>query len=141
MKAFKTAILALLATGIESFSIGSNNRIATLTRLQSSQQQQQQPIKEKDVSKLKSFGRVLLDRSDTLKSAGFYDANEHKHPPLHAGAKTNITLFLVALGYKWYRSIFINKVSKSNDFGKGSFQKTITFFLTISPQSCDKCNV
>jgi len=28
-----------------------------------------------------------------------------------AGAKTNITLFLLALGYKWYRSIFINKLA------------------------------
>ena len=74
-------------------------------------------------SKPKTFGQVLLDRSDTLRSAGFYDVNineesgatssNNQYPPLTAGARTNITLFLVALGYKYYRSIFINKVSES----------------------------
>lgn len=73
-------------------------------------------------SKPKTFGQVLLDRSDTLRSAGFYDVNineesgassNNQYPPLTAGARTNITLFLVALGYKYYRSIFINKVSQS----------------------------
>ena len=77
-----------------------------------------------ETSKPKTFGQVLLDRSDTLRSAGFYDVNineessgsgasNNQYPPLTAGAKTNITLFLVALGYKYYRSIFINKVSQS----------------------------
>lgn len=72
-------------------------------------------------SKPKTFGQVLLDRSDTLRSAGFYDVNineesgatssNNQYPPLTAGARTNITLFLVALGYKYYRSIFINKLA------------------------------
>lgn len=56
--------------------------------------------------RLRTFGEVVLERSDTLHSAGL-------HNGLTAGAKTNITLFLLALGYKWYRSIFINKVRTS----------------------------
>jgi hypothetical protein len=61
---------------------------------------------------LKRLARQILDRSDTLKSAGFYDPQQSQYPPVVAGAKTNIALFLLALGYKWYRSIFINKASR-----------------------------
>mmetsp|Transcript_25299 Transcript_25299/g.31176 ORF Transcript_25299/g.31176 Transcript_25299/m.31176 type:complete len:334 (+) Transcript_25299:248-1249(+) len=75
--------------------------------------------------KLRTFGQVVLERSDTLRSAGFYDKSSSTctstsseqqpdsdfHEPLQAGAKTNITLFMLALGYKWYRSIFINKMA------------------------------
>lgn len=60
---------------------------------------------------VRTFGKNILDRSDTLSSAGFYDPDQSPYPPVVAGAKTNITLFLLALGYKWYRSIFINKAS------------------------------
>jgi len=59
---------------------------------------------------MRTFGQVVMERSDTFRSAGFYDEGV-EHEPLKSGAKTNITLFLLALGYKWYRSIFINKVS------------------------------
>lgn len=58
------------------------------------------------------MGQVVLERSDTLRSAGFYDKHSDDHlDPLVAGAKTNIILFCLALGYKWYRSIFINKLA------------------------------
>lgn len=60
---------------------------------------------------MRTFGKNILDRSDTLSSAGFYDPDQSPYPPVVAGAKTNITLFLLALGYKWYRSIFINKLA------------------------------
>ena len=59
---------------------------------------------------LSSFAQVLLERSNTLKSAGFYDEEQQQLEPVYAGFKTNIMLFLAAVGYKWYRSIFINKV-------------------------------
>ncbi len=64
---------------------------------------------------LRTFGQVVMERSDTLRAAGFYDRSNSndsaaEYEPITAGAKTNITLFLLALGYKWYRSIFINKV-------------------------------
>lgn len=64
---------------------------------------------------LRTFGQVVMERSDTLRAAGFYDSSNindsaAEYEPITAGAKTNITLFLLALGYKWYRSIFINKV-------------------------------
>ena len=60
----------------------------------------------------RSLARVVRQRSDTLRAAGFYENENSKEfiEPVTAGAKTNITLFLLALGYKWYRSIFINKV-------------------------------
>mmetsp|Transcript_711 Transcript_711/g.1109 ORF Transcript_711/g.1109 Transcript_711/m.1109 type:complete len:307 (-) Transcript_711:98-1018(-) len=63
--------------------------------------------------RLRTFGQAVMERSDTLRSAGFYEHNkaEESKEPLIAGAKTNITLFLLALGYKWYRSIFINKMA------------------------------
>mmetsp|Transcript_9197 Transcript_9197/g.17319 ORF Transcript_9197/g.17319 Transcript_9197/m.17319 type:complete len:353 (+) Transcript_9197:167-1225(+) len=60
---------------------------------------------------IQRLGKNILDRSDTLSSAGFYDPSQSRYPPVVAGAKTNITLFLLALGYKWYRSIFINKLA------------------------------
>jgi hypothetical protein len=111
------AALLLLCAESECFSIDGKQRIQlpTSTNMKS-QFQGQQPLMQKKEnltkqSKLKTMGQVLLDRSDTLHSAGFYDPAESEYPPLEAGAKTNITLFLVALGYKWYRSIFINKVS------------------------------
>ena len=73
-------------------------------------------------SRLTTFAQVLLERSNTLKIAGFYDdhdeTDKHHHhqqqqqqlEPVYAGFKTNIMLFLAAVGYKWYRFIFINKV-------------------------------
>lgn len=63
-------------------------------------------------SRLKRFTQTLRERTDTFRAAGFYDDENNKGflQPKTAGAKTNITLFLLALGYKWYRSVFINKV-------------------------------
>lgn len=79
------------------------------------EQKPRQMIRKKS---LRTFGHILMERSDTLRSAGFYDANkisneeeQEYHEPLMAGAKTNLTLFALALGYKWYRSIFINKMA------------------------------
>jgi len=98
----KISISALLFVGLvaesDAFSVKSNQRISSPSR------------PTQDVSKLKTYGQVLVERSDTLKSAGFYDTSKVEYPPLEAGARTNITLFLLAMGYKWYRSIFINKV-------------------------------
>jgi len=54
--------------------------------------------------------QTIRERSDTMRSAGFYNVDK-KHLPLEAGAKTNLTLFAIAMGYKWYRSIFINKMA------------------------------
>ena len=71
---------------------------------------------EGESKRWKSLVRTVRERSDTLRSAGFYD-NQNQGDfvePMTAGAKTNITLFLLALGYKWYRSIFINKVRHIN---------------------------
>ena len=61
---------------------------------------------------LKGLVRAVRKRADTLRAAGFYENEQSKEflKPVTAGAKTNITLFLLALGYKWYRSVFINKV-------------------------------
>ena len=68
--------------------------------------------RERAKKSFQTFGQVLQARSDTFRAAGFYEnTSKTKHEPLMSGAKTNITLFLVAIGYKWYRSIFINKVS------------------------------
>ena len=100
----KTSITVLFSTLLiadsDAFSVKPNQRFPST----------QKPTTTRDVSKLKTYGQVLVERSDTLKSAGFFDPKESEYPPLEAGAKTNITLFFVALGYKWYRSIFINKV-------------------------------
>ncbi len=102
-------LTALLWTESCSFSILSNTRINKATALYSVQGEIEN-VSTKD--RLKKYSQVILDRSDTMKAAGFHEiSEENQYPPLQAGAKTNITLFLVALGYKWYRSIFINKVS------------------------------
>jgi hypothetical protein len=93
-------LLTLLIADSNCFSVQPNQRLPST----------QKSTTTRDVSKLKTYGQVLIERSDTLKSAGLYDPKESEYPPLAAGAKTNITLFCVALGYKWYRSIFINKV-------------------------------
>ena len=110
---FLIAILSQLGRESECFSINNGKQRIQLptAKLQPSLTQ------EKDISKnepfaLKSFGKVLIERSNTLESAGFNDPSISEYPPLQAGARTNITLFLLALGYKWYRSIFINKVSE-----------------------------
>ena len=82
----------------------------------------------------KKFAKLLLERSDTLRAAGLYDdissedGNHVGHsgdgvsnyPPLMMGAKTNATLFAMALLYKWYRSIFINKVGDAWNLIKAS---------------------
>ncbi len=131
------AILSLLALTlssfyyeIESFSIQphtaalltsrNNNAIAKIniilhasssSSLSSSSKNEHEQHQE---LRWKSILGVLRERSDTLRAAGFYENEESNEKdfiePVTAGAKTNITLFLLALGYKWYRSVFINKV-------------------------------
>ena len=116
-----------------SNSSSSSSAISTSTSLTFIHQKQQQQSLEDDLAlaaeaeevgkgkeeaskrqRMRSFGQMVMERSDTFRSAGFYNKNhEHQHEhhePLISGAKTNITLFVLALGYKWYRSIFINKV-------------------------------
>lgn len=74
--------------------------------------------------RLRNFGKIVMERSDTFRAAGFYEQQQQHleelgvdkeivdfKEPLTAGAKTNIALFCAALGYKWYRSIFINKMA------------------------------
>lgn len=62
------------------------------------------------MERIKLFGGVIKDRSDTMRSAGFYE-DENGLEPLTAGYKTNISVFVACMLYKWYRSIFINKMA------------------------------
>jgi len=69
-------------------------------------------------ARIRSLGQLIIDRCDTLRSAGFYDTverndglNAYHNYPLIAGFKTNASFFLLAFGYKCYRSIFINKMN------------------------------
>lgn len=103
--AIASSLIVLLLRETNSFSVTSSSSPLFVFRT------------EKDDTKtnkrqvLQTMAQVVLERSDTLRSAGFYEKqNENYFEPLVAGAKTNIILFCLALGYKWYRSIFINKV-------------------------------
>lgn len=61
---------------------------------------------------LQQFTKTLLDRMDTMKSAGLYsDDNNDGLVPMEAGFKTNVGLLLGAFLFKWYRARFITKVS------------------------------
>ncbi len=109
-------VLLLSAQESHCFSIGGKQRFELpIPSFTTSHNIEEFPVQSNgkfhNESKIKTFGKALLERSDTLNAAGFNDPAESEYPPLQAGAKTNITLFLLALGYKWYRSIFINKVS------------------------------
>ena len=110
------------------------DEIGGVRRKNQYEQKQSQMVQKKN---LRTFGRILIERSDTLRSAGFYDdakkasnKEQEYYEPLMAGAKTNITLFLLALGYKWYRSIFINKV-RSRDRKKSCEFNNIFEMLKI----------
>jgi hypothetical protein len=101
-----SSILTLLIRESVSFSVGSPSLIAV-------RNEKEESTRSKRQEALKNMGQVVLERSDTLRSAGFYDKHSDDHlDPLVAGAKTNIILFCLALGYKWYRSVFINKVRR-----------------------------
>ena len=63
-------------------------------------------------------GQDLLQRSDTLRTAGFYKDMEcanpshiHSRYPLLSGVKTGLIIFAIAIGMKFYRSVFVNKLS------------------------------
>ena len=74
------------------------------------------PSKRKLIMKrIQSFGELIQKRSDTMRSAGFYE-DETELEPLMAGYKTNISIFVACMLYKWYRSIFINKVRIALEF-------------------------
>lgn len=111
---FAASILSLLLRESDSFSIGSPSRIVAVHH--NNEKDESTTATTTTRSKRQVFqnmGQVVLERSDTLRSAGFYDRKSDDHlDPLVAGAKTNIILFCLALGYKWYRSIFINKVGE-----------------------------
>jgi len=117
MRVVTSVVLALFLKESEAFSIQSNTATSINTRTRTSLHQSLNNNDENNSQKnhgIKSYGQLLLVRSDTMKAAGFHDiseGSENKHLPLEAGARTNITLFLVALGYKYYRSIFINKLA------------------------------
>ena len=74
-------------------------------------------------SRLTLLGRDLLRRSDTLRIAGFYN-NQGVHDglmnsetfvdsrhPLLSGLKTGLIIFAIAVGMKFYRAFFVNKLS------------------------------
>lgn len=106
-------ILTLLHRESFSFSVGSPSRVV-IVHNEKNESSSSSTRSKRQV--FKNMGQVVLERSDTLRSAGFYDKKSDDHlDPLVAGAKTNIILFCLALGYKWYRSIFINKVGRYFD--------------------------
>ena len=55
---------------------------------------------------------TVLDRLDTLKSAGFKDPNSSSRPLMMRGPGFKRIFFWLFVGfmYKWYRARFINKV-------------------------------
>ena len=120
MKISTSAILLLLCQQAAGFSIRPNAAFSVTNKISSSEifQEPQSPYKEAVESstkrqlameRIKLFGGVIKDRSDTMRSAGFYE-DENGLEPLTAGYKTNISVFVACMLYKWYRSIFINKV-------------------------------
>lgn len=107
-----SSILTLLLRESFSFSVGTPSRVVIVHN----EKHESSPSTRSKRQVFKNMGQVILERSDTLRSAGFYDKKSDDHlDPLVAGAKTNIILFCLALGYKWYRSIFINKVGRYFD--------------------------
>ena len=59
--------------------------------------------------RIKTTGRIVWERMDTMKSSGLYD-NEDGLVPMQSGFKANVGLFAAALLFKWYRARFINKI-------------------------------
>ena len=59
--------------------------------------------------RIKTTGRLVWERMDTMKSSGLYD-NEDGLVPMQSGFKANVGLFVAALLFKWYRARFINKI-------------------------------
>ena len=111
--ALVSSILTLSLRESSSFSVGTPSRVVIVH----SEKHESGSSTRSQRQVFKNMGQVVLERSDTLRSAGFYDKKSDAHlDPLVAGAKTNIILFCLALGYKWYRSIFINKVGRYFDF-------------------------
>lgn len=86
-------------------------------------------------SHFKSVFQTIQKRSNTFRAAGFYEDENNKGflEPKTCGAKTNITLFFLALGYKWYRSVFINKVSNifAHTYSSSSLKISILFIQNI----------
>ena len=135
-----SVVLALILKESEAFSIQSNTNTNTASSINTNTRTRtslHQSLNNNDENKnhrgrghgIKAFGQLLLERSDTMRAAGFHDISEsddsdidsdNKYLPLEAGARTNITLFLVALGYKYYRSIFINKASSATGYSTES---------------------
>ena len=59
--------------------------------------------------RIKAFGQLAIERTNTLKAAGLYD-KENGLMPMQAGFKTNVGLLVGAFLFKWYRARFINKI-------------------------------
>jgi len=59
--------------------------------------------------RIKTTGRIVWERMDTMKSSGLYD-NEDGLVPMQSGFKANVGIFVAALLFKWYRARFINKI-------------------------------
>lgn len=59
--------------------------------------------------RIKAFGKLTIERTNTLKAAGLHD-KENGLVPMQAGFKTNVGLLVGAFLFKWYRARFINKI-------------------------------
>ena len=120
MKRSASAIILLLCHQADGFSIRPNAGFSVTNKIGSSSLFQEPKLSSNEVVKssakrqlsmkrIKSIGGLIKERSDTMRSAGFY-GDKNGLEPLTAGYKTNISVFVACMLYKWYRSIFINKV-------------------------------
>ena len=89
-----------------------NDEDKLLPSLQFITKQSKPKEKEKSSSirqRIKAFGKLTIERTNTLKAAGLHD-EENGLVPMQAGFKTNVGLLVGAFLFKWYRARFINKI-------------------------------
>ena len=95
------------------FGANHNNEDELLPSLQFITKQSQPKNLEKKSSsvrqRIKAFGQLAIERTNTLKAAGLHD-EENGVIPMQAGFKTNVGLLVGAFLFKWYRARFINKI-------------------------------
>jgi predicted RNA-binding Zn-ribbon protein involved in translation (DUF1610 family) len=73
-------------------------------------------IHHTSVSKISNYGQALLQRTDALRIAGFSPNEPNSKSidttyPLLSGLKAGLLIFAIAVGMKFYRAFFVNKLN------------------------------